>query len=79
MMGLLGIRQHGARGKELVATLSAQERCDRCPAAGHAVVLLKMRVSKVPADNVLVFCKHHLNQHEPALAAAGASIYRKED
>lgn len=79
MMGLLGVRQKGTRHKELVATLTNQDLCDRCPAAGHAVILLKVAKIRVPADNILVMCRHHLNKHEPALAAQGATIYRKED
>jgi hypothetical protein len=27
----------------------------------------------------LLFCNHHLTRHEPALAAKGFEIYRKED
>jgi hypothetical protein len=76
-MSLLGIRQKGTRHKELVATLTQQDLCDRCPAAGYAVILVKIPTQD-PHGNILVFCRHHLNQHEPALAAQGATIYRKE-
>lgn len=70
-MGVLGFRQHGTRGLETVATLTNQDRCDRCPAAAGAVV--------VTGSGTLLFCNHHLNQHEPKLAELGLEIYRKEN
>lgn len=73
-MGVLGVRQKGTRGRELVANLTAQDRCDRCPAAAGAVVLLK-----APAPNILLFCLHHTNKYEVALATVGAVIYRKDE
>lgn len=79
-MGLLRTKQRGTKGKELVPNLTRQDLCDAdCPAAGYAVVVLNEWTSKEPPDNVLVFCRHHLTQHEPALAAQGAFIYRKEE
>lgn len=71
-MGVLGVRQHGTRGKELVANLTQQDRCDRCPAAAGAVIVLRSK------PGVLLFCNHHLNQHEAKLAEIGAGVYRKD-
>lgn len=73
-MGVLGVRQHGTRGKELVANLTLSDRCDRCPAAAGAVVVLQN-----VTPGVLIFCLHHLNKYEPRLAELGAGIYRKEE
>lgn len=70
-MGVLGVRQKGTRGRELVANLTKQDRCDRCPAEAHAVVVL--------TSGTLLFCAHHVNKYEPKLAELGAGIYRKED
>lgn len=72
-MGVLGVRQRWLKGKELVATLTNQDLCDRCSAAAGAVVVLQVN------PGVLLFCNHHLNKHEPKLAELGAGIYRKED
>lgn len=80
-MSVLGVRTHGTNRKEIVATLTRQDLCDRCPAAGSAVVVLPLREGEdptVPHPKILVMCTHHLNKHEPALAIVGATIYRKE-
>lgn len=55
----------------LAENLSVFELCDRCPARASAVVVL-------PSGRGLTFCTHHVNRFEPALAAVGAHIYRKE-
>lgn len=41
---------------ETVAPLSAEDRCDRCNAAG------KLRIT-IEGDGELVFCGHHANRY----------------
>lgn len=43
--------------------LGPHARCDRCGFRAYVLVMLR--------DLVLVFCKHHFEQHELALMAAG--------
>jgi hypothetical protein len=84
-MSVLGIKNLGSSTPEVVATLTNQDLCDRCPAAGSAVVLLplkrgeKIDVSLPQKGRVLVFCTHHLNVHAPKLAELGFKIYKKGD
>jgi len=47
-------------------TLTKADRCDRCNAAARTVVLLDA--------GRLMFCQHHTNKYEAALAAQGARI-----
>jgi len=62
-------------GAEEVRFLPSRPGCDKCGVEARSVVILD--VPEPP--NVLLFCGHHTNQFEPALIAAGATIYRKED
>lgn len=72
----LAVRQHGTSQVELIPNLVlAEDRCDKCGVEARSVVILD--VPEPP--NVLLFCGHHTNEFEPALIAAGATIYRKED
>ena len=51
------------------ATLTRQDRCDRCGAQAYVRATLP-GVDGVP----LLFCGHHFRAHELALVAAGAEI-----
>jgi hypothetical protein len=46
---------------EMVASLGAEDRCDRCNAAG------KLRLT-INGDRELVFCGHHANRYADDLA-----------
>lgn len=82
-MEYLKTRQHGHK-TEQVADLKQSDRCDRCPAAASVVVGVPViterdfQESPQIEDLPLLFCNHHFNQHEPALAAAGFKTYRKD-
>lgn len=81
-MSVLGIRQRGTRRKELFANLAATDLCDRCSATAGSVIvlpLLKGEDVSEPHAKTLLFCIHHLNEHEPRLTELGATIYRKEN
>lgn len=49
------------------ATLTRQDRCDRCGAQAYVRAVL-------PGVGALLFCGHHFRAHELALLAAGAEI-----
>lgn len=49
------------------ATLTRQDRCDRCGAQAYVKAMLG-------DDLELLFCGHHYRDHEVKLAAAGAVI-----
>ena len=46
--------------------LTKQDRCDRCNAQARTVALLD--------SGRLLFCQHHTNKYEAALAAQGARV-----
>lgn len=51
------------------ATLTRQDRCDRCGAQAY------VRATLPGSDGLqLLFCGHHFRAHELALLAAGAEI-----
>lgn len=77
-MSVLAVRLDEANKKETVANLTLQDRCDRCPAAAQVVVVLKTTDMSTDAGDTLIFCNHHSNKYEVALAAKGASFYRQE-
>lgn len=79
-MEYLKTRQTG-RKTRLIADLKQRDRCDRCPASAQAVaqVLIRDHAGYILEELPLLFCNHHLNQHEPALASAGIAIYRKDE
>ncbi|HEY7596132.1 MAG TPA: hypothetical protein VH969_23515 [Actinophytocola sp.] len=49
----------------------AEDRCDRCSAAAHVLVLLN-------AGGELVFCRHHANEHRARLAPIALIIEHQE-
>ncbi|MEN0128525.1 MAG: hypothetical protein AAGC49_03735 [Brevundimonas sp.] len=51
------------------ATLTRQDRCDRCGARAYVKAIL-------PGDDglELLFCGHHFRAHELKLVAAGATV-----
>ena len=50
------------------ATLTRQDRCDRCGAQAYVRAVLP------GVGSSLLFCGHHFRAHELALVAAGAEI-----
>lgn len=50
-------------------TLTLADRCDRDNGAAAAQVAVRLQ-----NGSVLMFCKHHYEQHEPALKDAGAEV-----
>lgn len=52
---------------QVVEALTAADRCDRCQAQAMVRVVLT-------TGGLLLFCKHHFDQHEPGLLLAGASV-----
>lgn len=51
--------------------LTATDRCDRCSAQALNWVEV--------GGTELLFCNHHMNAHEPAMAAAGYKIHRSAE
>lgn len=51
------------------APLKIADRCDQCGAQAFVRVTL--------STGELLFCGHHGNEHEPALVAQGAVIFRQ--
>lgn len=59
--------------ENLADALTLKDRCDACGAAAKSIVLLESGGSE------LMFCKHHLQRHEPALVASGARVFVQQD
>lgn len=56
-----------AEPAERVATLNANDRCDQCNVA-------QARVAVDLPEGRLLFCKHHYEEHEPALLGIGTVL-----
>lgn len=54
--------------EHMTATLTRQDRCDRCGAQAFVRATLT-------DDLTLLFCGHHYRNHQDGLAAAGARIH----
>lgn len=50
--------------------LNATDRCDRC--AAQALNWVEV------GGGELLFCNHHMKEHEPAMAAAGYTVHRSK-
>ena len=53
---------------QVMTTLTAIDRCDRCGAQAYVRVAL-------PTGGELLFCGHHFRDHETPLREAGAAIF----
>ena len=54
----------------LAFTLTAADRCDACGARAYVAVGIAVTKDGKPATTELLFCGHHFDDHEPALAAS---------
>lgn len=58
--------------EDILAALTASDRCDRCGAQALSYV-------ETPGGGELLFCLHHAKEHLPALEALGARVLMKDE
>ena len=51
-----------------------QQTCDQCGVGVRACIIVSL-----PSGGVLLYCRHHANEHREALTGRGARLYDMDE